>query len=792
MNTPLKPIALSILGGVILALGGGLAWWLGSLLFGAAPTDHALTLVPMLIVGVLAAGAGAAVALFLHRPAPPSLPTSAVHPEPKLSQRKRPKSPLARVEFAAWLSPARRWRRLSRGLSRLLRCESKQPLDKPIFAMVHPEDVPALDHAFALAQQTREVQSVLCRLQLGPTEATTEQRSAPDADTQELPILDPTSLVYVRLAVWAKVNRAGKLVRFDCRFTDLSPILIPKERELDTARRELGLAKARWLEVSQDLDRLKLSYRELYQNAPVMYFSLDRLGHFVTLNDTLVETLGYQRRELQGEPYTRVLAPTSQTDAAKLARSTPLSEGERETQWRKKDGAVIDVWLHSVAVFDEDGRFVRCRSAALDLTEKNRLSHELRTRGDELERMNDQLRRINSELEAFTHVVSHDLKEPLRTLQAYSHILAEEHGSQLGPDGFQYINHLIRASRRLGQLIDELLNLSHAGRSTRAPHAFNLLECVATVRQDLVDLIQRKQAIILTEGSLPQVVGDPVRITQLLANLVGNGLKYNREPAPRVVIGARPCDDDPERVTIFVRDNGIGIDPAFHEQIFGIFRRLHQPGEFEGTGAGLAICKKIVEGHGGRIWVESSPGQGATFYFTLPRAPVTAEASRNGKPKHDDPPSSATRRRTLVASVAGANGNGRSPRIVVVDDQSDVGLIIQKLGQRDGLTVTWYPTAEDAWEQLQHEKADLLLLDVNLPGMNGIELCRRLRGLAHLQSTPIAMFTPDQEEDKLQSLRSAGADYFLSKDLLCKPADWQQRMHELLEQIEHAETPLAR
>src|SRR5207249_3136816 len=158
----------------------------------------------------------------------------------------------------------------------------------------------------------------------------------------------------------------------------------------------------------------------------------------------------------------------------------------------------------------------------------------------------------------FTHVVSHDLKEPLRTLQAYSHILAEEHAAQLGPDGFGYINHLIGASRRLGILIDELLNLSQAGRITLAPQVCGMIEILATVRQDFVVLLKRKQATLVAEGSLPAVIGDPVRITQLVANLVGNGLKYNQSSHPQVTIGSSPCVDDPNRVTIFVRDNGIG------------------------------------------------------------------------------------------------------------------------------------------------------------------------------------------------------------------------------------------
>src|SRR5207244_2459175 len=195
---------------------------------------------------------------------------------------------------------------------------------------------------------------------------------------------------------------------------------------------------------------------------------------------------------------------------------------------------------------------------------------------------------------------------------------AAEVSAQPGADGLQYINHLIRASGRLGNLIEDLLSLSQAGRITHSAQAFDLIEAVATARGDLADLIQRKEATVLTEGSLLRVAGDRQRIIQLLTNLIANGLKSNQSPQPQVVITAAPATDNPSTIVVAVRDNGIGIDPAFHDQIFGIFRRLHQPDEYEGTGAGLAICKKIVESHGGRIWVESQPGKGATFYFTLP------------------------------------------------------------------------------------------------------------------------------------------------------------------------------
>jgi PAS domain S-box-containing protein len=385
----------------------------------------------------------------------------------------------------------------------------------------------------------------------------------------------------------------------------------------DSAR--LAQANALLRQSNAGLERLKESYRDLYHQAPALYFSLDPGGRFAACNDTMLGTLGYAREDLLGKSYTRLLTP----DGARRFLHDPgayARTGEVEARWVKKDGSVIDVWVRTAPILDEQGRFVRSRSAAQDVTERNRLANIVRAKAEELQQANERLRRINQELEEFTYVVSHDLKEPLRTLEAFSTFLQQDYGQALGGDGAEYIGHLVAASRRLGRLIDDLLALSRAGKFINTPGAFDLGEAVRVVVADLSDLIHRKGARVLVDGELPRVAGDRERVGQLVANLIGNGLKYNQNSCPEVVIGVAG-----DGVTVFVRDNGIGIPPQYHEQIFRLFRRLHRREEYEGNGAGLAICKKIVEAHGGRIWVESEVGRGATFYFTLPAPPSPAD-----------------------------------------------------------------------------------------------------------------------------------------------------------------------
>lgn len=471
---------------------------------------------------------------------------------------------------------------------------------RPFVELVFPDDAPALTQTLNDALEDGEGHDFTFRVVLPPADdSSTEPRER-----------------HLQMDVMTAYSATGEPLHLRCHFVDVSD-RIRTEAELRRRTQELSEVNARLRTINTDLQRLKESYSDLYHQAPMLYFSLDGNGRLAACNDTLLRVLGYARKELVGRPYTVFLAPEGR--AAYVADPASMQRpGEAEARWVKKDGSVIDVWIGTTIIKDMNGQFFRSRSVARDVSERNELANALRATADVVGRANDRLRRINQELEDFTYVVSHDLKEPLRTLEAFSTFLARDYAGVLTGEGQEYLTHLIEASRRLRDLIDGLLALSRAGRVIGTPRAFSWDEAVRTVLGDLSGLIQGRQASVRVDGPLPAAAGDAERIVQLLTNLVSNGLKYNTNELPEVVIGSAGGRDD-GFLTFFVRDNGMGIAPQYHAQVFRIFRRLHRREEIDGTGAGLAICKKIVEAHGGRIWVESESGRGATFYFTLPK-----------------------------------------------------------------------------------------------------------------------------------------------------------------------------
>ena len=222
---------------------------------------------------------------------------------------------------------------------------------------------------------------------------------------------------------------------------------------------------------------------------------------------------------------------------------------------------------------------------------------------------------------SFTYSVSHDLKEPLRTIEAFSQFLLEDYAPVLDDQGRDYLQKLAHASARMKQLIEDLLALSRIGRRDDPLSTVDVDRVIAGIIEGFRITIE-EHGVQVEVGPLHAVRGDAARVEQIFGNLVANAIKFNRSAVPSVTIGLREVDE--HTATFYVRDNGIGIDPAYHERIFGIFQRLHRREEFEGTGAGLAIVKRAVESLGGRIWVESDGSHGTTFAFVLPTADTNA------------------------------------------------------------------------------------------------------------------------------------------------------------------------
>jgi len=242
-------------------------------------------------------------------------------------------------------------------------------------------------------------------------------------------------------------------------------------------------------------------------------------------------------------------------------------------------------------------------------------------KAEELLKLNAELERSNDELDSFAFITAHDLKEPLRGIHNYSHLLIESYGEQLDGEGQQKLQTLMRLTRRMESLIESLLYYSRVGRAELIRTEVNLNNLVSETLEMMQLRLQESNAQVHVNGALPNLHGDAVMLREVFENLIGNAVKYNDKGARKIEVGHLAATKASASAPIFyVRDNGIGIEAKHHNDIFHIFRRLHGREQYGGgVGAGLTITKKIVERHGGRIWVESTPGAGTTFYFTLQR-----------------------------------------------------------------------------------------------------------------------------------------------------------------------------
>ncbi len=350
-------------------------------------------------------------------------------------------------------------------------------------------------------------------------------------------------------------------------------------------------------------------YRVLFETAKDAIFLADEAGKFVDVNSAACESLGYGREELLKMSNKEIDADPIGYETFTKVRDGVVKEAVFEVNQKRKDGTLVPVEI-SGKVIQSDGSKIFL-AIARDITERKRSDEKLK------QTMAD-LKRSNTDLEQFAYVVSHDLQEPLRMVTSYVQLLSKRYKDKLDSDADDFIGFAVDGASRMHTLIQDLLTYSRVG--TRG-NPLTPAACEDALDQALANLkltIEDSGAVV-THDPLPTVAADSSQLVQLFQNLIGNAIKFHDDEPLRVHVAVERKDDEWK---FSVVDNGIGIDPEFFERIFVIFQRLHGREEYSGTGIGLAVCKKIVDRHGGRMWVESEPGRGATFYFTIPAVPV--------------------------------------------------------------------------------------------------------------------------------------------------------------------------
>jgi light-regulated signal transduction histidine kinase (bacteriophytochrome) len=288
---------------------------------------------------------------------------------------------------------------------------------------------------------------------------------------------------------------------------------------------------------------------------------------------------------------------------------------------RRQDGHLTDVLYNASLYRSESGDVVGVFAAARDVTERHRAERALQALNSELEqRVRERtaaLEEANHELESFSYSVSHDLRTPLRAVDGFSRILLTDYADRLDEEGRRLLKVVRDNSERMGELIADILNFSRTGRAELKAQTVDM-ESLALEAWDEVRELESGRKFDFRLGPLPPATGDRNLLRQVLVNLEGNAVKFTRgRPVAVIEVGGR--GEGAENL-YWVKDNGVGFDMHYVDRLFGVFQRLHSTEQFEGTGVGLAIVKRIVQRHGGRIWAEGTPGEGAIFQFTLPGA----------------------------------------------------------------------------------------------------------------------------------------------------------------------------
>ena len=412
--------------------------------------------------------------------------------------------------------------------------------------------------------------------------------------------------------------------------------------KLQHALEELHIAEEELRQQNEELAAARLvaeserqRYQELFDFAPYGYLVTDAAGTIQEANRAVATLLSVPQDFLVGKPLVGFV--TEENRKAFHIQLTRLTESQRLEDWevylQPREGKPFPAAITTSIIHNQVGKLVGLRWLIRDITERKQA---------EKGAMAD-LERSNKELEQFASVASHDLQEPLRMVASYTQLLAKRYQDKLDADANEFIGYAVDGANRMQKMINDLLSYSRVG--TRGK-LFETVDCTAIFNQSLNNLkmaIEETGAVI-THDPLPTMMGDESQLVQLFQNLIDNAIKFRGKETPHIHISAthesrKTMDDGRETIdqlrtarlsspksqlselkegwVFSVRDNGIGIDPQDKERIFTIFQRLHGR-DYSGTGIGLSICKRIIERHGGKIWVESEPEEGSTFYFTIP------------------------------------------------------------------------------------------------------------------------------------------------------------------------------
>ena len=388
------------------------------------------------------------------------------------------------------------------------------------------------------------------------------------------------------------------------------------------------------LEISSDITERKKAESALAESEAKLHITFATMADGIVIvgldykvtdcNEAILRLTQRSREEIIGKPFEDLLPPEFRSlilDARKflvgavLARTEP-SRGKKETvrtdsQLLQKNGERVDIEANISTIEDASGQPAEFLIVARDVTERKQMEYQLDSSLVDLQRS-------NAELEQFAYVTSHDLQEPLRMITSYIQIIEEDYKGKLDADADQYIAFAVEGAKRMHTLINDLLAYSRVGTRGEPFMPVIVSNVLSAAAANLEVAIEESHAVV-THDRLPTVLGDESQLIQLFQNLLGNAIKFRSDATPMIHIGVEEAKDE---WVFSVRDNGIGIDMKYAERIFVVFQRLHAREDYPGTGVGLAVVKKIVERHRGRIWVESEPAKGSTFFFTLPKGGI--------------------------------------------------------------------------------------------------------------------------------------------------------------------------